>query len=251
MKTLAQLRPARSGLAGQRWLLYGPPKIGKSTFASKAPGNPLFLDCEDGLNFLDCYTLPTASWPAITAAIDAIARPGHDHKTIVIDTVDRFVAMAQDYAVQTLNATSKIQAETIGDFGYGKGYARLREILDAALYKLAGGGRLLLFLSHEREQTEEGKPTVVKPSTARTQQVLGFCDVIGRVELDAQGERRIRFRATPGVVAGSRGKGSEPLFPPVLPLSWDAIRDHLDKPRTSSPKPNPAPAPEAQKEVTP
>lgn len=235
MKTLAQLRPAKTGLGGQRWLLYGPPKIGKSTFASEAPGAPLFLDCEDGLNFLDAYSLPCHSWAAAMAAIDLISKSSHEHKTIVIDTVDRFVSMASEHVVASLNATSKTQAETIGDFGFGKGYARLREVLDAAMYKLAGQGRLIIFLSHEHEKNEEGKPPVLRPSVSRTQQVLGFCDVIGHIELGNNGERRIRFRATPGVVAGARGKGGSPLLPAVLPLSWPAILEHLAKPAEAKP----------------
>lgn len=229
MRTLAQLRPARTGLAGQKWLLYGPPKIGKSTFASTAPGSPLFLDCEDGLGFLDCYSLPCTSWAGVVAGIDAIARGGHAHRTIVIDTVDRFVLLATEFTVAAINATLKDPVESIGDFGFGKGYGRLRSVIDAALYKLTGDGRLVIFLSHERAKKEEGKQTELCPSTSQGNQILGFCDVIGHVELDSAGERRIRFRSTPGVVAGTRGKGSEPLLPPVLPLSWDAIQTHLNK----------------------
>ena len=234
MKTLAQLRPAKTGLAGQKWLLYGPPKIGKSTFASSAPGNPLFLDCEDGLGFLDCYPLPCTSWAGVIAGIDAIARGGHAHRTIVIDTVDRFVMLATEYTVATLNATAKDPVESIGDFGFGKGYGRLRAVLDAALYKLVGDGRLVIFLSHERAKKEEGKQPELSPSTSQGNQILGFCDVIGHVELDAAGERRIRFRSTPGVVAGTRGKGGQPLLPPVLPLSWDAITAHLEKAKATT-----------------
>lgn len=229
MRTLAELRPARAGLMGQRWLLYGPPKIGKSTFAASAPGNPLFLDCEDGTGFFDAYSMPITSWPKAMETIRLIAAGDHDHKTIVIDTVDRFVAMASDYVLAELNASSKTPLAHISDAGFGKGYARLAQMLDAALHQLAGHGRLILFLSHESIEKKDGatQPMVVKPSTSRSNQVLGFCDVIGHVELAEDGERRIRFRSAAGIVAGARGKGDAPLLPPVLPMSWDAISNHI------------------------
>lgn len=74
-------------LGKQTILLYGSPKLGKSSFASKAPGS-LFLECEPGLNHLEVYKVPTYSWEAFLEACKLVAKGDHNFKTIVIDTVD-------------------------------------------------------------------------------------------------------------------------------------------------------------------
>jgi hypothetical protein len=83
-------------LAKQSILLYGVPKLGKSSFASQFP-EAMFFECEPGLNHLEVFKLPTYSWEAFLEACKLLAKGDHNFKTIVIDTVDNAFKMCSDY----------------------------------------------------------------------------------------------------------------------------------------------------------
>src|SRR5690606_38728108 len=68
-------------------LLYGSPKIGKSTFCSQMD-HPLFLATEPGLEALEVYEVKVPDWKTFLQACAEISQGNHPFKTIVIDTVD-------------------------------------------------------------------------------------------------------------------------------------------------------------------
>jgi hypothetical protein len=82
-------------LGKQTILLYGSPKLGKSSFASKAPGS-LFFECEPGLNHLEVFKVPTYSWEAFLEACKLVAKGDHNFKTIVIDMVSNAFLARRD-----------------------------------------------------------------------------------------------------------------------------------------------------------
>lgn len=59
-------------LATKTTLIYGPPKIGKSTFAAQFP-DALFFECEPGLGELSVYKVPTYNWPDLLEACKLVA----------------------------------------------------------------------------------------------------------------------------------------------------------------------------------
>lgn len=59
-------------LSRQTLLVYGPPKIGKSTFASRFP-ETIFFECEPGLNQLEVFKVPTYSWEDFLGACKLVA----------------------------------------------------------------------------------------------------------------------------------------------------------------------------------
>ena len=70
-----------------RVVLYGPPGIGKSTFASNA-SRPIFLCAEDGTNELDVARLKPETWEELFEAIAMLGSEEHTYATLVIDTLD-------------------------------------------------------------------------------------------------------------------------------------------------------------------
>ena len=117
-------------LGKQTILLYGSPKLGKSSFASKAPGS-LFFECEPGLNHLEVFKVPTYSWEAFLEACKLVAKGDHNFKTIVIDTVDNAFKMCSDYVC------AKHGIEYEGDMGHGKGWALVKNEWHRVLTRLA------------------------------------------------------------------------------------------------------------------
>ena len=71
-----------------RIVLLGVQKIGKSTFAAKAP-DAIFIPIrrEEGVDEIDCAKFPVAdSFAAVMECLQSLAEEDHNHKTIVIDS---------------------------------------------------------------------------------------------------------------------------------------------------------------------
>ena len=69
-------------------LVYGRPKIGKSTFcAGLDSGKVLFLDTEDGTKHLDVYQVAIKSWDDIDKASRELLTTDHGFSLVVVDTV--------------------------------------------------------------------------------------------------------------------------------------------------------------------
>lgn len=100
-----------------RLVLYGPPGIGKSTFASHAP-SPIFLGAEKGTAELDIARFPQpATWTDALMSMTALLEGEHGYKTFVLDTLDWLEPLCWQHVCKAKNK------KAIEDFGYGKGYA--------------------------------------------------------------------------------------------------------------------------------
>jgi hypothetical protein len=103
--------------------LYGPPGVGKSTFASTLP-KPIFIQAERGLDQITCDRFPIPKTLAdYKRQILSLAEESHEYESIVIDTVD-----ALDLLVQA--DVCKIgKVDSLEDYGGGwqKGAAKAKE----------------------------------------------------------------------------------------------------------------------------
>ena len=68
--------------------LYGPPKIGKSTTASRIKGG-VFLSTEAGLNALDTHRVDCTSWATLEQAVRELMAGKHTFTTVIVDTIDQ------------------------------------------------------------------------------------------------------------------------------------------------------------------
>lgn len=223
--------PPTTNMADLVTLIYGPPKIGKSTLASKFDG-AVFLATEPGLNHLEVARADIGSWADFLAACNELATTAHGYKTVVIDTIDNLYMFAADHL-------SKLKGvEHVGDIsGFGKGYALLNNEFRRVLTKLAMLPTGLIMISHAKLQDMEertGKyakavPTV--PGSARgiilgMADLILFCDVeVTKNEKGDTIERRvIRTKPTKFYEAGDRtGK-----LDAVLPLDYDELTKQLE-----------------------
>ncbi len=223
-------------LGKQTILLYGSPKLGKSSFASKAPGS-LFFECEPGLNHLEVFKVPTYSWEAFLEACKLVAKGDHNFKTIVIDTVDNAFKMCSDYVC------AKHGIEYEGDMGHGKGWALVKNEWHRVLTRLASLPYGLILISHAVDKTIEtrtGEYTKTQPSLPDRARnvVLGLVDIIlygdSIAKKDAAGnvtiERVVRSKPHPTYEAGDRtGR-----LPELLPLDYEQFVKAFNSPARSS-----------------
>ncbi len=229
--------PPKQALAGLTVLVYGPSKIGKSTWCSQADG-ALFLATEPGLNALEVYQAPVNSWEELLAACGEIAEGKHGFKTVVLDTVDNAYRMCADYICK------KFKIEHESDLGYGKGYALINNEFHRVLTKLAFLPYGLFLVSHSQEkeiETRTGKHTRIVPTLPDKARkiVLGMVDLILFCDLEVTPgpdgkptvRRVMRTKPSPNYEAGDRtGR-----LPEVIDLDFSVFLEAFNKP-TAAPK---------------
>ena len=131
--------------------LYSGEGLGKTTFASAAPG-AVILDIEAGSSFVDCArsgkidTLKDA-----TDFLAALESEPHEFKTVAIDTLDALEPLIWKHVIA--NDNPKYQSKTIEDVGggYGKGYVAALDIwrtILASLDRLHAKGMNVILLAH-------------------------------------------------------------------------------------------------------
>ena len=210
-------------------LIYGPPKIGKSSFCAGIP-NAVFFATEPGINFLEVFKVEIDCWNTFLAACGEI-RDSNPRKftTIVIDTLD------QAYRMVCEHIAKEAGVKFINDLEYGKGYALANAELQRVLLGMSQIGFSIVMTSHSQAVERKGLGGVVTtrivptmPEKAR-QLVVGFVsyvlyadnheEVIG----DKIESRRVihtspsqyyeaGYKTRPGVV-----------MPEIVDLSWVAF----------------------------
>lgn len=112
--TLASVKTGKTAQA-PRVLIYGPEGVGKSAFACAAP-SPIFICAEDGVAQLGPARFPEPqSWGDVLDAVDVLTMESHDHKTLVIDSLDWLEPLCWDYICKRDSKAS------IEDYGFSKG----------------------------------------------------------------------------------------------------------------------------------
>ena len=248
-----QKTPPKPNLNDLTVLVYGPSKIGKSTWCSQAD-NALFLATEAGLNNLDVFQVPIGSWDDLLAACKEIAEGKHAFKTVIIDTVDNAYRMCAEHVCQ------KFKVEHESDLGYGKGYALINNEFYRVLNKLAllPCGLFLISHSQEREiETRTGKITRIVPTLPDKARkiVLGMVDIILFCDLEpmtgADGKpthrRVVRSKPNTNYEAGDRtGRLPEVIdldFAKFVAAFAQGTGPSAPQPASSAPAPSPASAP--------
>lgn len=231
--------PKRPGFASKCILLYGRPKIGKSTFSSRFDG-AVFLPTEPGLGEIECYQMPDdgtgiQTWEQLCQAIAILAEVDpktgtwpHPFRTIVIDTVDNAWKLVENYICRRKGA------ETIGAVGSkGAGYALAASEFERVVRKMMQIGFGVVLISHVSESQEldpisGAEINRVVPSITRTGRkivtgladMILFAEVIRETSPDGKNQtfRRI-LRTTPmvGFDCGTRGN----YLPPITPLDYE------------------------------
>jgi hypothetical protein len=160
MNLLAQIQRGRTAKP-PRILVHGTEGVGKSTFGSQAP-RPIFIQCEDGLDEIDCEKFPLATtYDDVVAALMELRTGQHEYETAVIDSVDWLERLVWDKlcAQYGVNSIEKV------DGGYAKGYTHAltywREIVEHLNALRNTRGMVVLLIAHskvERFEDPESSP---------------------------------------------------------------------------------------------
>ena len=224
-------------LKGKYMLIYGKPKTGKTTLASKFPKN-LLIAFEKGYNAIDgIKAVDINSWSDFKLVLRQLKKPEAQamYDTITIDTT----TIAYDMCEQYICAQNGVQS--IRDIAWGQGWGLAKKEFENCLRQITMLGYGLVLISHietRKEKTaDDSEIEILAPSMPKRcyEVVNQIVDIIGYIatEWDEMGnsERWLYTRQTPTVMAGSRF----PYLAPKIKLGYnelvEAINDAIDMQR--------------------
>jgi len=202
----------------KRYLVYGEPKIGKSTILSRLGDENhkiLFFTTEKGHDFLEIFKWQTkegkdpTNWMDFKKCVLEMTTEKHDFSAICIDTTDNLFKWCASYICKKEN----IKHES--DLGFGKGYTFIRDEFHSAINHISQNGIGIVFVSHSAsgERDIQGrKYTYIDSTLGNTAKkvIHGLCDFIFYMHMSPEGHRVIATKGTESHNAGDRsGKLSE------------------------------------------
>ena len=224
-------------LKGKYLLIYGKPKTGKTTMASRFPKN-LLIAFEKGYNAIDgIKAVDINKWSEFRQVLRQLEKPEAQamYDTITIDTTTIAYEMCEQFVC------SQNGVQSIRDIPWGQGWALTKKEFETCLRKITMLGYGLVLISHietRKEKTaDDSEIEILAPSMPKRcyEVVNQIVDIIGYIatEWDDNGnsQRWLYTRQTPTVMAGSRF----PYLAPKIKLGYDelvaAINEAIDKQR--------------------
>ena len=199
-------------------LIYGPPKIGKTTMLSRLD-KCLIIDTESGSNMVEGHILNANNRKELIDILKQ-AREGHEFKYIAIDTIDKVVQWAEE-AVCIENSV-----QALADLPFGKGWGLARDKVMNTIHAFRDVCDHLIIVGHRKtaKAVIEGQGLVEPESldiTGRLKNmIMSDSDAIGYIYRDEDEQLMISFKPNDSLEAGSR---SAHLRGQVLPFDWTKI----------------------------
>tara|TARA_R100000231_G_C5330507_1_gene166308 strand:- start:2121 stop:2795 length:675 start_codon:yes stop_codon:yes gene_type:complete len=196
-------------------LLYGAPKVGKTTMLSNLD-DCLIIDTEKGSRMIEGYIQEVNSRDELIETLIAIKESNDvKYKYIAIDTIDKVAEWAERRVCEEEGVNS------IADLAFGKGYGLVREKVAKTISHFKEVAEHLIIIGHRKVAyaVTEGNPIVIPESLDLTGKlknvIMAGCDAIGYVYRDDKENLMVSFKANDSIEAGSRCphlKGKEVKF---------------------------------------
>lgn len=210
-------------------LVYGNPKIGKTTFVHSVYNDEsIIFATEKGYKALaGAFVLDIGNWSDFLRAVRELkkAEVKERFKTIIIDTVDLLYNYVEKYVL------NKHGVDALSKIPYGAGWSEISSTLFEGLNMIEKEGYNLAFISHattkeetlpnSEEKFEKYVPTIPKRGLQIvTKMVDNILFAAVGIDSEGQQQRVIYTRETMQWQAGARFKG----MAPVIPLNAEAYK---------------------------
>ena len=200
-------------------LLYGAPKVGKTTALSQLK-DCLIIDTEQGANMVEGYIEEANNREELIEILKK-AKDGHNYTYVAIDTIDKIA----DWADKSVCKDEGVTA--IADLAFGKGFALSREKVLNTVKVLKELFPYVILIGHRKwaQAVLESKAIVQPESLDLTgklkNMLMADCDAIGYVYRDDEKDKlMVSFKANEALEAGSR---SPHLRGKEIELNWKLI----------------------------
>ena len=219
-------------MRGYTVFLYGEPKSGKTTTATKFPRH-LLLAFEKGYNAITgAMAQPINSWAEFRQVLRQLkkAETKEMFETIIIDTVDIAYSYCEKYiCANAERADGGFGVDSIGDIPYGKGYTLIGQEFDEALRRIAQLDYGLVMISHAtdkvfKDESGDEYNRIVPTLDKRAKNIVSrMVDLYGysRIVTDDKGNdvTKLFLRGTNRYEAGSRFK----YTPDYIDFNYEAL----------------------------
>ena len=221
------------------FLVYGGPKIGKTTFAASMPKS-LILAFEIGYKAIPgAIALPLNSWAEFLQVLNQLktgkkreelaASKGEEvepvYETIIIDIVD----IAWDLCEKYILAQQGV--EKIADVPYGGGYTLVANEFDSKMRSIIQMGYGVVFISHSQSISSEDVKDVKYATCTLSKRpkaiITRMVDIYGYATIDQTADglvHTLHMRATPEWEAGSRFR----FAPESVPFDYKSVVAAID-----------------------
>ena len=234
--------------APPKMIVYGQPGVGKTTFAASA--DAVLLDCENGAGAVaDLRRTPyLETWPDMRKWLVELRDPSGDHDVgaVAIDTIDWMVQRIVEHVVLDLDGKAKGEITNTLGTAHG-GYFKAREIVQNVVYRdllpmlnaIADKGIAVILLAHAantRLTTPEGYDQhLATPDIPHwiAPPFIEWADAVLYAHRDEQHQRLLQTEGSNVVLAKNRYS-----LPPELALSWSALMQAMNAPRSTESMPN-------------
>ena len=195
-------------------LLYGAPKVGKTTMLSKLD-DCLIIDTEKGSRMIEGYISEVSNRDElIDTLIELKESKDVKYKYVALDTIDKIA----EWAERRVCEEEGVRA--IADLAFGKGYGMVREKVTQTIEAFKEVTDHLIIIGHRKVAyaVTDGSTIVIPESIDLTGKlknvIMSGADAIGYVYRD-EDELMVSFKANDAIEAGSRCphlKGQEVKF---------------------------------------
>ena len=211
-------------------LLYGAPKVGKTTVLTQLE-DCLLIDTEHGADMLNAFVHNVNSREELIEFYKT-AGEGHDYKYFALDTIDKVVewtekSVCQEHGVDDLSALP-----------FGKGWFEVRTKVMNNIKMLQKLVDNVIIIGHRKIASAVENSTAVDPesldlSGKLKNQIMSACDAIGYMFRDEESELVVSFQGGTALEAGSR---CNHLRGEMFLFDWDKIYLKDTKEKTNGSK---------------
>lgn len=215
-------------------IIYGAPKVGKTTVLSQLPNN-LIVDLEKGTEYLNALTIKVNDITEYEQVATLLRQAPGKYDYIAIDTISTLEDWAEGLATQKYkkNPTGKnFTEDSVLTLPMGAGYLWLRLAFQELVGLFSGTTKHLILSAHLRDKElvdKKGQGVSFKDLelTGKIRSIItSKADAIGYMyrDLSTDGELWISFKTLEQVACGSR---CEHLKGQAFPFDWKKIYTQL------------------------